>query len=240
MGYSANVDCWSLGAILYVLLAGVAPFDDAKPMPIFRGDEDDEYLCPVEFSRPSVDFWDTVSHAAKDLIRRLMCVNPYNRYSSAEARRHPWLTGESMAGLDAERQSDVARIRAQREAREAERAAAEEQKINEAVQARLAQQLQQQQQQQQQQKTGSGSGSGGDSKRKREELEVDFYGKDLQKPQKRRRPECAYGSRCYRQNPQHFAEFAHPQLWSDSGNDGGGNSGDDGDYAASDDSSATE
>jgi len=32
-----------------------------------------------------------------------------------------------------------------------------------------------------------------------------------------KRPLCVYGSRCYRENPEHFAEFAHP--WLDEEND---------------------
>jgi hypothetical protein len=28
------------------------------------------------------------------------------------------------------------------------------------------------------------------------------------------KPECPYGSRCYRKNPSHIAEFSHPGIFS--------------------------
>ncbi|KAI8822378.1 uncharacterized protein EV422DRAFT_523766 [Fimicolochytrium jonesii] len=43
------------------------------------------------------------------------------------------------------------------------------------------------------------------------------------KAKKSKKRECMYGKKCYRRNPQHFEEFAHP--WLDEDQDGGGASG---------------
>jgi len=37
--------------------------------------------------------WDTISEAAKDLIRHLIVVDPNQRYGTEELLRHPWILG---------------------------------------------------------------------------------------------------------------------------------------------------
>ncbi|CAI5530006.1 unnamed protein product [Closterium sp. Naga37s-1] len=46
----------------------------------------------IEFESPG---WKPISAAAKDLIRRMLCINPAQRLSSLEVLEHPWLNQRS-------------------------------------------------------------------------------------------------------------------------------------------------
>ncbi|CAM9598601.1 unnamed protein product [Ectocarpus sp. 13 AM-2016] len=75
--YGTPVDCWSLGAMLYVML--VARFPEFQ----------------VQGGRKHVRMhgaaWDKVSAEAKELIRNLMAFDAGARLSVDKALRHPWL-----------------------------------------------------------------------------------------------------------------------------------------------------
>ena len=76
--YSFPADCWSLGAVLYVML--VARF------PEFEQDQTGKIVVKMT---PAL--WGNVSNEAKDLIRSLMNTNPAARLTMARALMHPWL-----------------------------------------------------------------------------------------------------------------------------------------------------
>jgi serine/threonine protein kinase len=40
------------------------------------------------------DFWSGVSESAKDLIRKMMCVDPTKRLSMTDVLAHPWLAND--------------------------------------------------------------------------------------------------------------------------------------------------
>lgn len=85
MGYDALVDCWSLGVILYVMLCGFPPFYDEDEDVLF------EQIKNGHFEFPS-PYWDTVSDKAKDLITKLLQINPLNRLTAEDILKHPWLS----------------------------------------------------------------------------------------------------------------------------------------------------
>jgi hypothetical protein len=76
--YSFPADCWSLGAVLYVML--VARF------PEFEQDATGKVVVKLN---PAL--WGNVTNDAKDLIRGLMNTNPAARLTMANALTHPWL-----------------------------------------------------------------------------------------------------------------------------------------------------
>ena len=75
--YGHEVDCWSLGAVVYVMLVARFPEFDRS-----NGRQD---------VRLEGDLWEVASPQAKDLIRRLMAFEPEKRLSVAEVLHHPWL-----------------------------------------------------------------------------------------------------------------------------------------------------
>ncbi|RLV92671.1 Serine/threonine-protein kinase srk1 [Spathaspora sp. JA1] len=85
--YSKSVDIWSLGCFLYTILCGFPPFydDDANSLTIkiLRGD--------FVFLQP---WWDEISANAKDLISRMLTINPEQRITIDEIWNHPWLQHE--------------------------------------------------------------------------------------------------------------------------------------------------
>ncbi|KAJ8763662.1 hypothetical protein K2173_003134 [Erythroxylum novogranatense] len=82
--YGKEVDIWSAGVILYILLSGVPPFWAETEKGIF-----DAIL------RGEIDFqsepWPSVSNGAKDLVRKMLAQDPKKRITSAQVLEHPWL-----------------------------------------------------------------------------------------------------------------------------------------------------
>ncbi|CAN8270300.1 unnamed protein product [Cochlearia groenlandica] len=82
--YGKEVDIWSAGIILYILLSGVPPFWAETEKGIFdailEGHIDFESLP-----------WPSISESAKDLVRRMLTADPKRRISAADVLEHPWL-----------------------------------------------------------------------------------------------------------------------------------------------------
>jgi len=81
-----QVDMWSLGVITYILLCGYPPFSHPKQHHLFS-------LIRAASFRFDSPAWDGVSPQARDLIARLLVVDPTRRLTSRELLRHPWITG---------------------------------------------------------------------------------------------------------------------------------------------------
>eukprot|EP00898_Chlorokybus_atmophyticus_P009225 jgi/Chlat1/932/Chrsp108S01365 len=87
--YGAEADLWSVGVMLYEMIAGVKPFveDKRSRVPIV----DVMYKVvhqPIDFESVS---WRFTSLAAKDFVLRLLDRNSDTRMTSAQALQHPWL-----------------------------------------------------------------------------------------------------------------------------------------------------
>ncbi|RAL15028.1 aurora family serine/threonine-protein kinase [Aspergillus homomorphus CBS 101889] len=77
--YNEKVDLWSLGVLTYEFLVGEAPFEDTPVMTQRR-------IARADMTVPSF-----VSPEAKDLIKRLLVLDPEKRISLDEIQRHPWI-----------------------------------------------------------------------------------------------------------------------------------------------------
>jgi len=83
-GYGKEVDLWSVGIIMYILLCGFPPF--------YAEDDDEAFdqIISGEFDFPS-PYWDHISRDAKDLIKHLLVVEASKRYTTKSALQHPWI-----------------------------------------------------------------------------------------------------------------------------------------------------
>ncbi|KAG7492995.1 hypothetical protein MATL_G00021230 [Megalops atlanticus] len=82
-GYGQEVDLWACGVILFTLLAGSPPFWHRKQLLMLRMIMEGRY----QFSGPE---WDDRSDTVKDLISRLLVVEPSLRLTAEQALAHPF------------------------------------------------------------------------------------------------------------------------------------------------------
>uniref|UniRef100_A0A0G4HLN4 Non-specific serine/threonine protein kinase n=1 Tax=Chromera velia CCMP2878 TaxID=1169474 RepID=A0A0G4HLN4_9ALVE len=80
--YGLAVDMWSLGVVLYIMLSAEPPFPDDRSFNHLV------LTTPVSFGGPK---WLHVSGQAKELIRKLLKVNPAERLTVEQVLHHPWL-----------------------------------------------------------------------------------------------------------------------------------------------------
>jgi len=83
-GYGNKVDLFSAGVIMYVLLCGYEPF---------YGETDAQLIAANKAAVAEFDEfdWGNISSDARDLVSRLLEINPDERIDAIEALRHPWI-----------------------------------------------------------------------------------------------------------------------------------------------------
>jgi len=84
--YGPGVDLWSMGVILYILLCGFPPFYHSNTAELYRQIKKGDYTMPKKY-------WGEISDEAKNLVQRLLTVNPAKRATPAEVLEHPWISG---------------------------------------------------------------------------------------------------------------------------------------------------
>ena len=85
--YGLGVDMWSVGVLMYILIGGYPPFYD-----------EDTAVLYEQIKNGRFDFhdeqWASISMEAKDLIMKLLTVDPSSRIDAGLARKHAWLMGD--------------------------------------------------------------------------------------------------------------------------------------------------
>jgi serine/threonine protein kinase len=74
-------DVWSMGVILFALVCGYLPFEDPNTAVLYKKILSGDYK-PAKWISPEI----------KDLIRRILEVDPKKRYTMNDIRKHPWYT----------------------------------------------------------------------------------------------------------------------------------------------------
>ncbi|CAH1781976.1 unnamed protein product [Owenia fusiformis] len=86
--YGKPVDVWGCGVMLFILLSGQMPFYGTKDR-LFDIIQRSQYTM-----KPKI--WDSISDEAKDLVHRMLEVDPENRITVAQALQHPWIKDRSV------------------------------------------------------------------------------------------------------------------------------------------------
>ncbi|KAG2259458.1 hypothetical protein Bca52824_078752 [Brassica carinata] len=87
--YGPEVDVWSAGVIIYILLCGVPPFgltEQGVALAILRG--------VIDFKR---DPWPQISESAKSLVRQMLNPDPTKRLTAQQVLAHPWIQNAKKA-----------------------------------------------------------------------------------------------------------------------------------------------
>jgi serine/threonine protein kinase len=81
---SKATDVFAAGVVLFILLSGRPPFNSKSNREVL------EKTAKGQYSMAGAE-WDDISNEAKDLVSKMLVVNPENRLSTTDILNHPWI-----------------------------------------------------------------------------------------------------------------------------------------------------
>lgn len=93
--YNEKCDIWSCGVLMYMMLCG---------MPPFYGSNRKEVMAKIKKGKFSFKskIWSVISPEAKNLIDKMLTVDPEKRPSCREVLSHPWFIKEEKIKINTE------------------------------------------------------------------------------------------------------------------------------------------
>jgi serine/threonine protein kinase len=95
-GYRKQCDMFSIGVIMYILLAGYPPFDP------------EEGIVELEFPSPD---WDGISGDAIKIIKNLLSDNPDDRMNIEQLKNTRWVSGREINDISLKRKGTINSLR---------------------------------------------------------------------------------------------------------------------------------
>ena len=77
--YGLKVDIWSSGIVLYAMLCGYLPFEESDNEKLYKKITDGKFKTP-----------NFLSDSAKDILHRILNVDPKSRITIPQMKKHPW------------------------------------------------------------------------------------------------------------------------------------------------------
>jgi 5'-AMP-activated protein kinase catalytic alpha subunit len=95
--HGLNVDIWAVGIIMYALICGFLPFEDKNTEKLYKKILSGSFESPI-----------FLSSSAKDLLSRILNVDPKKRITVKEIRLHIWYNlyqkSQIMSGMRVDRE----------------------------------------------------------------------------------------------------------------------------------------